>query len=171
MVRLLIAISVIVIGLIVTLFLINKPDIKKPEPLSIVRTQEGIPYKTIDVFCLAKNIYHEAGIEDDLGKYAVAQVTINRVLHSRYPDTICDVVMDPFQFSWTRNKSIRWMTPKGPLWEESLFVAKDVLFYNKRVYGLEDAIFYHADYVSPHWKNPLAKIAKIGTHIFYHSAL
>ena len=36
-------------------------------------------YKDIDVFCMAKNIFHEAGTEPELGQYAVAQVTLNRV--------------------------------------------------------------------------------------------
>jgi hypothetical protein len=138
--------------------------------LQIVHTNQRIPHKDIDVFCMAKNIFHEAGVEDRLGKYAVAQVTLNRMKSTRYPSDICHVVMDPFQFSWANDRSIRWTRPRGPLWEESRRIAEDVIKNGARVKGLEMALFYHADYVSPKWKKPEAKIAKVGTHIFYASA-
>lgn len=145
----------------------------KPAPrlqLQIQRTNQRIAYKKIDVFCLAKNIFHEAGVEDRMGKYAVAQVTLNRIKNPKYPDTVCDVVMDRFQFSWANDRSIRWTHPKGKTWEESKQIALKVLAEGYRVRGLETANYYHADYVKPNWKKPEAKIAKIGTHIFYASA-
>ena len=138
--------------------------------LEVVKTREVVDYKKLDVFCLAKNIYHEAGIEDELGKYAVAQVTLNRMKNPKYPTTVCDVVYDYAQFSWTLKKSIRWTRPKGPLWAQSVKVAEQVLIHGHRVQGLEKANYYHADYVNPRWKKPSAKIAQIGTHIFYASA-
>jgi len=138
--------------------------------LKIVRTNKRIQHKDIDVFCMAKNIFHEAGVEDRLGKYAVAQVTLNRMRSTRYPNDICHVVMDPFQFSWANDRSIRWTRPRGPLWEESRRIAEDVVRNGARVKGLESALFYHADYVDPRWRKPEAKIAKVGTHIFYASA-
>ena len=145
-----------------------------PEPptprLQIHRTNQRIAYKKLDVFCLAKNIFHEAGIEDKMGKYAVAQVTLNRIDNPKYPDTVCDVVMDRFQFSWANDRRIRWTHPKGKLWEESKQIAEKVLAEGYRVRGLEQANYYHADYVKPKWKKPEAKIAQIGTHIFYASA-
>lgn len=42
--------------------------------------------------CLAKNIYFESRNQPWVGKLAVAQVTLNRVADSRFPDSICDVV-------------------------------------------------------------------------------
>lgn len=139
----------------------------EPNPFTLLYTNEKIPYEKIDVFCLAKNIFHEAGIEDSIGKYAVAQVTLNRVKHSKYPDTICKVVMDPYQFSWANDHKIRWTKPEGVSWKEAKIIAEDVIFNGTRVKGLEDALYYHADYVKPHWKEPSAKIVKLGTHIFY----
>jgi spore germination cell wall hydrolase CwlJ-like protein len=138
--------------------------------LEIVRTNGRVSYKKLDVFCLAKNIFHEAGIENDLGKYAVAQVTLNRMRNPKYPTTVCEVVMDPFQFSWANDRSIRWTRPKGRNWEQSVKIAENVLIRGYRVRGLERANYYHADYVRPRWKKPEAKIAQIGTHIFYASA-
>tara|TARA_R110002153_G_scaffold123694_4_gene269828 strand:- start:523 stop:1221 length:699 start_codon:yes stop_codon:yes gene_type:complete len=145
----------------------------EPEPVSwiqIIDTNKKIKYERLDIFCLAKNIYHEAGVENKKGKYAVAQVTLNRVKHRSYPSTICHVVMDPYQFSWANNRKIRWKHPRGKNWEVSKRIAEDVILNGKRLNGFDKALFYHADYVSPNWKKPSAKIAKIGSHIFYTSA-
>jgi hypothetical protein len=138
--------------------------------LKIVKTGGKLNHKQLDIFCMAKNIYHEAGNQNKLGKYAVAQVTINRKLSPEYPNTICDVVMDPFQFSWANDRKIRWTRPKGPVWEESLKIAEEVIRGGKRVNGLDTALFYHADYVSPNWRKDDAKLAKVGAHIFYADA-
>lgn len=148
------------------------PEPPPPLPrVEIVRTSERIAHEKLDVFCLAKNIFHEAGVEDQMGKYAVAQVTLNRIKNPKYPTTVCTVVMDPYQFSWANDRKVRWTRPRGALWQESLEIAENVLIRGYRVRGLERANYYHADYVRPKWKDPQAKIAKIGTHIFYRSAL
>ena len=42
--------------------------------------------------CLAQNIYFEAGNQPFSGKLAVANVVLNRVESSQFPDTICEVV-------------------------------------------------------------------------------
>ena len=42
--------------------------------------------------CLAMNIYHEAKNQPSIGQIAVAQVVMNRVMDSRYPDDVCSVV-------------------------------------------------------------------------------
>ena len=50
--------------------------------------------------CLAKNIYFEARGESLTGKIAVANVTMNRVEHHKYPSTVCGVVT---QVKWYTN--------------------------------------------------------------------
>ena len=149
---------------------ISEPPSDYRRSLEVVRTKQTLNYKKIDVFCMAKNIFHEAGIEDELGKYAVAQVTLNRMQNPKYPKTICEVVMDPYQFSWANDRKIRWTRPRGPLWAQSVAIAERVVIEGHRVRGLERANYYHADYVNPRWKKPGAKIAQVGTHIFYASA-
>ena len=148
----------------------NLAKTKKNPHIAVVNTGKRMEYIRLDIFCLAKNIYHEASVESRLGQYAVAQVTLNRVRSNQYPDTICEVVMDPWQFSWANKKSIRWTHPKGPLWEKSKQIAENVILRGKRVMGLEDALFYHADYVRPRWRDVNYKIAQIDSHIFYKKA-
>ena len=143
------------------------PTVEKKTVPIIRRTSAEIQHVDLDVFCLAKNIFHEAGIESNEGKYAVAQVTLNRVDHPSYPNTVCEVVMDPYQFSWTNDRSIRWTHPSGPNWEASKRVALDVLKEGVRHTGLQQVKYYHADYVQPKWAMAMTPRTKIGAHIFY----
>ena len=51
--------------------------------------------------CLIQNGYHEARGESLLGIVAVTEVVLNRVDDNRWPDTVCEVVWQKNQFSWT----------------------------------------------------------------------
>lgn len=123
--------------------------------------------------CLAINIYREAGNEPFEGKVAVAQVTLNRVDHPSFPKDVCAVVYQKnkvvekivCQFSWYCDSKHRSRPIHKETYSESYEVAKRVLLENFRLPSLENALYYHADYVSPNWN--FEKIAKIGTHIFY----
>lgn len=117
--------------------------------------------------CIARNIYYEAGVEDRVGKIAVAQVTYNRLKEKHWGDSYCKVIYAKNQFSWTRDKSKRHAKPDGPLWNQSVQATKDFL-HGVRVIGLGNAQYYHADYISqPHWAKKFSMVDKIGTHIFY----
>ena len=133
----------------------------------LVRTPERLKYTTADAQCLAKNIYHEAGVEPIEGKFAVAQVTLNRLKQGYWGHSICDVVYSKAQFSWTLSKRKRHEQPKGELWAESLTVARTVLDKGVRVPSLAQSTYYHADYVKPLWAKSVVKIQQVGQHIFY----
>lgn len=117
-----------------------------------------------DVRCLAENIYHEARGEPIIGQLAVAKVTLNRVKHPRYPDTICRVVKQYKQFSWTLDP-ILVSKDKDEDWVTSLELAKTIL--NDGVIFLKGfkATHYHAKSVNPNWGFEI--YAMIGNHIFY----
>lgn len=130
----------------------------------LIHTQDHMKYTAADRDCLAKNIYYEAGVEPIEGKYAVAQVTINRVQQRRWGNTICSVIHSPKQFSWTLKRKLE--KPQGAAWEDSQRVAADVLA-GRRVKPLLTAHHYHADYVKPKWAARVARIQQVGRHIFY----
>lgn len=139
-------------------------DVAEIKQAFITQTTEQVAYTEKDRDCLAKNIYYEAGIESDHGKYAVAQVTLNRLKSGQWGDTICKVVYSKAQFSWTLKKKLE--TPSGRAWIDSQWIANRVL-NGERVTNLKDATYYHADYVSPYWKKSFVKLQQIGQHIFY----
>lgn len=123
--------------------------------------------------CLTRNIYWEAASEPFEGKVAVAQVTMNRLATGRFGDSVCGVIYQKnifyerviCQFSWVCENTHRVKPVYQPLWSESELVAKKVLLENFRLPGLKEALYYHADYVTPGWQKP--RIDKIGHHIFY----
>lgn len=145
--------------------LVLKHEYANAKFLSVVETGEKTHYSKADLFCLAKNIYHEAGAEPIKGRYAVAQVTLNRTKDPKFEGSICDVVFAPYQFSWANNRSRRWTTPKGPAWDKAKEIALDVV-NGTRVKGMEEALYYHANYVNPRWRH-VERLAQIGAHIFY----
>jgi hypothetical protein len=130
----------------------------------LIHTEERIRYTKADEECLAKNVFYEAGVESVEGKFAVAQVTINRLKKGTWGNSICRVVHAPKQFSWTLRKHHE--KPRGISWDESRAVASAVL-NGTRVVPLRTATHYHADYVQPRWAKAVAKIQQIGRHIFY----
>ena len=124
--------------------------------------------------CLARNIYHEAGSEPFEGKVAVAQVTINRTESGQFPSDICKVVYQKnvvydkvmCQFSWYCEGPSALKPMNGPMYTESMEVAKKVLLEGFRLPDLKNALYFHGDYVQPGWnKKP---VAKIGRHVFYN---
>lgn len=145
-----------------------EPKSEKPtDNFKVVYLMVEFPHEQLDRFCLAKNIYHEARGESLLGQYAVAQVTLNRVKHSRWPNDICHVVMQPRQFSWTNRADQKWTHPNDSDWRRAQDIAAEVLDRGARVRGLESALFYHTDWVNPNWRSQNYEIAQIDTHIFY----
>jgi hypothetical protein len=128
--------------------------------------------QTRQMRCLAEAIYFEARSEPEAGQAAVAQVVLNRVRSGIYPTTVCGVVYQdrnrPFacQFSFAcEGKSLRVEEP-GP-WATATRIAQEVVDganYNPTV---NEAVNYHAAYVSPFWMGYLRRVDRIGLHIFY----
>ena len=117
-----------------------------------------------DIHCLAQNIYHEARSEAIAGQIAVAQVTVNRVKQSNFTKTVCEVVFQKNQFSWTNNKRLRVKDLKA--WDASLVIAKAVLTNSVRIPNFT-ATHYHTKQVNPRWNRKMELIAIIGVHKFF----
>ena len=141
--------------------------------LSLFKSHPSSKVVERELECMALNIYREAGNEPFEGKVAVAQVTLNRVDHPAFPDSVCDVVYQKTkftekvvcQFSWYCDSTHRNRPINKELYDESYRVAKMVLLEDFRLESLDQALYYHADYVNPNWG--FKKITKIGQHIFY----
>ncbi|MEK6749264.1 MAG: cell wall hydrolase [Pseudomonadota bacterium] len=120
-----------------------------------------------EINCLAKNIYHEARGEPDVGQLAVALVTMNRVYSGRYPNTVCEVVWQAGQFSWT-NDDYSDETIDNMSWGKAYILASMVF---KKYATLRDetkgALYYYAPKkVSPYWARYKEVTRTIGGHIF-----
>ena len=121
--------------------------------------------------CLSTAIYFEARGEPLQGQIAVGQVIMNRVRSPNFPETICGVVyqgqMAPgCQFSFACDGKTD--TPKNDAhWALAQKLAKQITSGQVWLPEIGYSTFYHADYVSPHWKSAMNKIDSIGRHIFY----
>lgn len=121
--------------------------------------------------CLAEAIYYEARSERFVGQLAVAQVVMNRVRHSAWPDTLCGVVYEGSerrtgcQFTFTCDGSL-YREPYGRGWIRSQLVAEHAyLGFGRDV--TRRATHYHTVAVDPYWNDSLVHTRTIGTHIFY----
>jgi len=110
--------------------------------------------------CLVLNIYREARGEPKAGKEAVGLVTMNRLRDPRYPKTICKVVYQSGQFSWTADTTLSKRINQKE-WQLAMNAATAA--YNSVNHFR--ATHFHNTSVRPKWK--LTRIAQIGNHIFY----
>ena len=120
--------------------------------------------------CMTQAVYYEAGFEPVAGRYAVAQVILNRMRHPAFPKSVCGVIYQGSsrpgcQFSFACDGSLL-RAPSAKAWAEARRVAEDVLSGTvTSTVGM--ATHYHANYVSPYWAPKLHKITQMGAHIFY----
>lgn len=122
--------------------------------------------KIQELRCMALNNYYEAATEGIRGMQAVSQVVLNRKDSRGYPRTACGVIYQKSQFSWTFQKNLPTLKYDSVAWQQAVYVATQMYVDGHVVHGLEDALFYHADYVNPQWRG-VFKIKKVGVHIFY----
>lgn len=122
------------------------------------------------LMCMAAAIFFEARSEPLSGQQAVAEVVMNRVASPRWPNTICGVVFQHKQFSFTHDgKSDNYKRYNSNVGDRQAIgvaeaVAKSTMEGDRL--GLTST-HYHATYVSPYWTKQYHLDGRIGTHIFY----
>jgi len=165
---------------------VNMPDHKVTVPIEIPPYEQsdinfwGVKYTEEDLYCLALNVYFEARGEPLEGQYAVSEVVMNRVLNAAYPDNICDVIKQGQYYNWNPMIPIRhkcqfsWYCdgkPDNPVdgkaFKRAIRVASDVLTDVNYENKVGNAIFYHANYVSPSWADKKEFVDSVGKHLFY----
>jgi N-acetylmuramoyl-L-alanine amidase len=125
--------------------------------------------QTPNLYCLALNIYFESRGEPLEGQYAVADVTLNRAESEYFPDTICDVVYQRRQFSWTHQiqNSRNPRLSERQAWYLAQQVALEITELDIMRGITNSATYFHANYVRPRWRLSFEKTIRIGTHLFY----
>lgn len=116
--------------------------------------------------CLAGAVYFEARGEPLSGQLAVAQVVINRADSSRFPSSYCGVVYQRAQFSFVRGGAMPRINTGSNAWKRAKAIAR---IAHEGMWGseAEDALYFHAKYVSPSWSRKKTARATINQHIFY----
>ena len=136
--------------------------------------QESFP----ETYCMALNIYYEARGSSMADQIGVSDVVLNRVRDIRYPDNVCEVVMqgrqdsngnmirNACQFSWYCDGKAD--TPQDQdAWISAQTLAWRIMKFEEFRGITEGATHYHAHYVNPRWARDLTLTGSIGVHKFY----
>ena len=126
---------------------------------------------TAATMCLALNMFYEARNQPIEGQMMVAQVTLNRVVSNRYPNTVCEVVWQEKQFSWTHDglsDDPAKLTSEidQRVWKEVQETASYIVDNPDILIG-SIATHYHAVSVEPWWAYSLTYEGQVGDHYFY----
>ena len=114
------------------------------------------------IICLAQVLYYEARSEPLDGQLLVAEVVANRVNSEDFENTICSVVYQKGQFSWTKDP------PKileEEAWLESIRLASDILQARIELPGTE-ALYFHSGNPTSFFKTR-ELLGQYGQHNFY----
>ena len=155
----------------------------KPKPIVVIEPEKPVIDRA-ELECLALNIYHEARSESSLGQLAVAHVTLNRVKHGKFPDTVCQVVYQAVHSNWwkehhgrdvpVRNKcQFSWYCDgksdrvhEQDSWRRIMRLSLDVML-NKTTDPTSGAIYYYnPDLADPFWKDAFQQVALVDNHVF-----
>lgn len=132
-----------------------------------------------DLACMTANIFFEARGEGKKGMEVVAKVTMNRVLHKKYPPNVCAVIFQRKQFSWTHEQrwDTIWKVMNGRMqgfskldraaYHQAKKIAQKALTEQWSIDLPDNALWYHTTQVKPVWRKKLQKVATVGKHIIY----
>lgn len=116
-----------------------------------------------DFDLMTKVVYAESNAEPYEGKVAVASVILNRLVNSKFPNTIEGVIKQKNAFSCVINGNID-VTPN----EEASIAVIEAIRGNDPT---NDALFfYNPEIATSKWMHtvPKANIISIGKHVFFH---
>jgi N-acetylmuramoyl-L-alanine amidase len=133
---------------------------------ALVQAHEASDVSDPERECLAEAVYFEARGEPIEGQLAVAEVVLNRAASEEYPRSICEVVMQPAQFSFVRDGRLPDIDRGSDGWRKAVAVAHIAAEHLAGTLS-PDMLWYHADYVAPSWGRHLDRVTQIGAHIFY----
>lgn len=147
---------------------------KSPMPdKSILPVSEGsMPNGYVhfsEIECLAEAIYFEARSEPI--KRHVVDVIFNRVRSKYFPNTVCDVVFQPYQFSFTLN--LKRVINERLSYKDALKLASSMfgeVYSGRYVDDTGGALYYYnPDLVDkkPAWVSENFFLFRSGSHLFF----
>lgn len=126
-----------------------------------------------EVTALALNMYFEARgdgnteAEKIVAMQMVGEVTLNRVRSDNYPDSVCEVVYQKSQFSWTTHRDV---TPRDiDSWIMAVEIAESLMNGSADYFNNGATHFINPDALgyTPRWATRLERVGRVGSHVFY----
>jgi len=124
--------------------------------------------------CLAEALYFEARGESVKGQFAVAEVILNRVDSSNYPDSVCSVINQgtgrKYQCQFTYTCDGRKDVISEPRAFDQVGRVANLMVNGASRSLTKGATHYHTKSVRPKWSRVYPRTATIGYHHFYRQS-
>jgi|SRR5690554_2937270 len=131
------------------------------ETLDVPEVSQAQTFSVSDeeIDLLARAVYSEARGEPFQGQVAIAAVILNRVDHGDFPDTINDVIFQPWAFTAVHDGQF-WLTPDSTAYQ----AVREALAGEDPTDG---AIYYYNPVTATNqWIRSRTIITSIGKHVF-----
>ena len=129
------------------------------ETTAIALELEAVAQTREEIYLLAKLIHAEARGEPYIGQVAVGAVVLNRVKNENFPDTIREVIYQPFAFTAVDDGQIN-LEPN----ESAYKAAEDAFAGWDPSYG--SLFYYNPAIATSAWIFTRETVTEIGKHIF-----
>lgn len=144
----------------------NQNSISNEKPSALNSVQSA--YSDEEVYLLAQLVHHEAHNQSYNGKVAIAEVVLNRVNSSLFPNEVSSVIFQGGQF--TSKRRLKNVNPT----DQELRIANSVLNGNLRTFNDNDILYFRnpkitsgiAASIDKNWGS-LDYETYIGDHAFY----
>lgn len=118
-----------------------------------------VPYTQRDLNLLAHLVHAEARGEPYEGKVAVAAVVLNRVQHPDFPDTIAEVIFQPWAFTCVHDGQFH-LIPDDCAYQAALEALNGRDPTNGAIY------YYNPETATSAWIFTRRVVGRIGNHLF-----
>lgn len=162
------------VSIVSAVILVQQPA-DKPIPQVIEpEKQSDVQINKREVQCVRQALWHEARGEGEEGIKAVLSVIVNRTKSKHYPDTFCEVIHQPKQFSYVDElrQQGKPLTPKVKESEQEVYSYIDELAHEavqeKFVTTLpRDVLWYTHTRINNYWTRTKEVVARVGKHKFF----
>ncbi len=132
---------------------------KTASALGVTLNSEEVAQSGSDLYLLAKCVYSEARGEPYEGQVAVAAVVLNRVESPQFPNTIAEVIYQPWAFTAVHDGQIN-LEPNSTAYS----AAKDAMNGWDPTYGC--LYYYNPTTATSEWIFSRTTVVTIGKHVF-----
>ena len=132
---------------------------KTASTLGVTLNSEEVAQSGGDLYLLAKCVYSEARGEPYEGQVAVAAVVLNRVESPQFPNTIAEVIYQPWAFTAVHDGQIN-LEPNSTAYS----AAKDAMNGWDPTYGC--LYYYNPTTATSEWIFSRTTVVTIGKHVF-----
>ena len=132
---------------------------KTAKALGVTLNSEEVAQSGSDLYLLAKCVYSEARGEPYEGQVAVAAVVLNRVESPEFPNTIAEVIYQPWAFTAVHDGQIN-LEPDNTAYS----AARDAMNGWDPTYGC--LYYYNPTTATSSWIFTRTTVVTIGKHVF-----